>query len=186
MFPRPTPLPSEAVYATVKFHVFSYVGSGLAEDVGGVRSTITKVSVCDDAMSTLRGSAAKLSVPYEIRTSVRLSVATLDWRYTRSVTRSHCSNPVEETKFHTGIPWSCTRTFAFVTDVKPFGQRTFTPRKFLTVRFPAISTRTLGPMNGVLIVVPSASLSTQMSRSPVPWIVPFSTVNRVVIVWFPM
>src|SRR5207245_603944 len=143
-----------------------------AEEDGGVRSTITNVSVWEDTMSTLRGSAAKLSVPYEIRTSVRLSVARLDCRYTRSVTRSHCSNPLEETKFHTGIPWSCTRTFAPVTGVNPFGQRMLTPRKFLTVRFAAISTRTLEPLNSVLIVVPSALLSTQMSRSPVPWIVP--------------
>src|SRR3989454_5999744 len=186
MFPRPTPLPSEAVYATVKFHVFSLVGRGLAEEVGASRSTITNVSGCDNAMSTVRGSAAKLSVPYEITTSVRLSVARLDCWYTRSVTRSHCSNPVEETKFHTGTPWSCTRTFAFVTGVKPSGQRMSRPRKFFTVRFAAISTRTLEPLNGVLIVVPSASLSTQISRSPVPWIVPFSIVSWVVIVGLPM
>ena len=59
------------------------------------------------------------------------------------------------------------------------------PRKFFTVRFAAGSTRTFAPLNGVLIVVPSASLSTQMSRSPVPWRVPFSNVRRAEIVWFP-
>ena len=63
MFPSPAPFPSDAVYETVKFHVLSYGGNGLAVDVGGVRSTITNVSMWLEAMSTVRGSFAKFSDP---------------------------------------------------------------------------------------------------------------------------
>ena len=56
----PTPFPSEAVYPTVKLHVFVYTGRRATEDVGGSKSTIVKVSVWDVAMSTWRGFEPKL------------------------------------------------------------------------------------------------------------------------------
>ena len=62
MFPSPEPPPSEALYGTVNVHVFSYAGSAFACDVGGVLSSITNGSVCDVAMSTVRGSFAKVWV----------------------------------------------------------------------------------------------------------------------------
>src|SRR5437867_3935690 len=128
MFPSPTPLPSDAVYETVKFHVFSYAGKVLAWEVGAVLSTITKVSVWLVAMSTRRGSFPKLSEAYVTVTSVRLSRGVFELMYTRSVTRSHCSEPVAETKFQTGFPSSSTRILDPVTNVVASGQYTSTPR----------------------------------------------------------
>ena len=64
----------------MKVHVFSYGGRGSAADVGAVLSTLTNVSEWVVAMSTTRGLFTKVSVPYVIVTSVRLSVAVLDWR----------------------------------------------------------------------------------------------------------
>ena len=121
MFPRPTPPPSVAVYETVKFHVFSYAGRAVAADVGAVLSTITNVSVWLAAMSTVRGSFPKLAEGYVTVTSVRLSRGVFERMYTRSVTRSHGSKPVGDTRFHTGVPSSSTRIVAPDNGVKPSG-----------------------------------------------------------------
>src|SRR5437867_2497015 len=128
MVPSPTPLPSDAVYETVKFHVFSYAGKVLAWEVGAVLSTITKVSVWLVAMSTLRGSFPKLAEAYVTVTSVRLSRGVFELTYTRSVVRSHCSNPDGDTRFQTGVPSSSTRIVAPGSGVKPSGWKISTPR----------------------------------------------------------
>src|SRR5437870_3156062 len=55
----PVPFPSEAPYEIQKVSVFSYVGKGLAADVGASLSTITNDSVWLVPMSTDRGSLVK-------------------------------------------------------------------------------------------------------------------------------
>src|SRR2546426_7534869 len=60
MLATPVPLPSEALYETQKVSVFSYVGKGLAADVGASLSTITNGSVWLVPMLTDRGSLVKL------------------------------------------------------------------------------------------------------------------------------
>src|SRR5881628_722597 len=72
--PSPVPFPSEAVYPTQNVSVFSYVGKGLASDVGASLSTITKDSVWLVPMSTDRGSFTNEYGAYVTRTWVTLSV----------------------------------------------------------------------------------------------------------------
>src|SRR5712691_3091233 len=74
MLATPVPFPSEAAYGTQKVSVFSYVGMGLAADVGASLSTITNGSVWLVPMLTDRGSLVKLYDGYVTLTWVTLSV----------------------------------------------------------------------------------------------------------------
>src|SRR6266704_2378260 len=76
MLATPVPFPSEAPYEVQKVSVFSYVGKGLAADVGASLSTITNDSVWLVPMSTDRGSLVKLYGGYVTLTWVTLSVGT--------------------------------------------------------------------------------------------------------------
>src|SRR3989337_1100858 len=110
-------MPSEAVESTLNVSVVVYAGSGSAADVGASLSIITNHCPLLHAMSTVRGLLQKLYARSDTVTSFWPSVGVAEPQYTRSVVRSHWSQPVTDTKLHTVTPSSSTRMDAPGTSV---------------------------------------------------------------------
>src|SRR5438876_9154955 len=99
------------MYVMPNVSVFLYVGSGRADEVGAVTSTMPKFSVWLVAMSTERGLLQKEAPGQETVTRVTLSwILVVDCWYTRSVTTSHCPRPLDVVRSHAVRPSSSTWT----------------------------------------------------------------------------
>src|SRR3989442_13389493 len=102
MLATPVPFPAEALYETQKVSVFSYVGKGLAADVGASLSTIPNDSVWLVPMFTDRGALVNAEGGYLTLTWVTLSGGTVGFSQMRAVTWVQCWMPGRVLRYHIG------------------------------------------------------------------------------------